>query len=99
MAGFSNTNEKKIEQVFYELLRFYGISRKYDEHRLKGEWGNVVGMNVAQQTQSLHIDKEVLYVKLHSASLRHELSFTKSGLILALNNAVGKKLIHDIVFR
>ncbi len=98
MGGFSKNNEKKINQVFYELLRAYGISRKYDEHRLKGEWETVVGKTISQQTLSLSIDKEILYVRLNSPSLRQELGYSRSTLIESLNNAVGKELISEIVF-
>lgn len=98
MAGFSKNNEKKIDQVFYELLRAYGISRKYDEHLLKNEWKNVVGQTIAQQTDALNIDKETLYVHMKSPSLRQELSYARTDLLASLNKAVGKELIRDIVF-
>lgn len=98
MAGFSKNNEKKIDQVFYELLRAYGISRKYDEHLMKKEWENVIGQTIARQTLSLKIDKDILYVGLNSPALRQELGYARSSIIEALNNAVGKDLIRDIVF-
>jgi len=98
MAGFSKNNEKKIDQVFYELLRAYGISRKYDEHKMKNEWENVTGQTIARQTISLNIDKDILYVGLKSAALRQELAYARSSIVEALNKAVGKELIRDIVF-
>ncbi len=98
MAGFSKNNEKKIDQVFYELLRVYGISRKYDEYRLKSEWENVVGKTIASQTKSLNIDKETLYVHMNSPALRQDLSYARMDLLSTLNKAVGKELIRDIVF-
>ena len=98
MAGFSKNKEKKIDQAFQELLRAYGISRKYDEYRLKNEWENSVGKTIALQTKSIIIDKEVLYVRLNSPALRQELGYAKSSLLDKLNAAVGKELIRDIVF-
>lgn len=98
MAGFSKNNEKKIDQVFYDLLRAYGISRKYEEHLLKKEWENVVGQTIARQTQSLVIDKDIMYVQLKAAALREELGYSKGKLKEALNNAVGKDILRDIVF-
>ncbi|MDA3907090.1 MAG: DUF721 domain-containing protein [Bacteroidales bacterium] len=98
MVEFSKNNEKKIDQVFHDLLRAYGISRKYDEHRMKNEWENVVGQTIAKQTKSLIIDKEIIYVRLNSPALRQEMGYSKSSLIKSLNKAVGKELINDIVF-
>ena len=98
MAEFSKNNEKKINQVFQELLRTYGISRKYDEHLLKNELEHVVGQTIAIQTKSLSIDKEIMYVRMNSPALRQELGYSKSKLIESLNKAVGKELINDIVF-
>ena len=98
MAGFSKNNEKKINQVFLELLRSYGISRKFDEYRLKKEWEHIVGQTIAMQTKSLSIDKDCLYVRMNSPALRQELGYAKSDLLNSLNNAVGKELISEIVF-
>lgn len=97
MEGFSSTNEKKINQTFYELLRAYGISRQYDEFRLKKEWENVVGKSISRQTLSLRIEQDVLYVKLSSPALRQELTYARSRLLTALNKAVGKEVINSIV--
>ncbi|MCD6179576.1 MAG: DUF721 domain-containing protein [Bacteroidales bacterium] len=98
MGGFRKNDEKKIDEVFHELLRAYGISRKYDEHRLKSEWENIVGKTIAHQTLSLVIDKEIMYVRLKSPALRQELSYSKGKLVDKLNGIVGKDLIRDIIF-
>jgi predicted nucleic acid-binding Zn ribbon protein len=98
MGEFSKNNEKKINQVFYELLRSYGISRKYEEYKLKSEWPNVVGKTIAKQTLALKIEKEILYVKLNSAALRQNLSYARFDLIEKLNASVSSDLIKDIVF-
>jgi len=97
MAGFSSTNEKKIDQAFYDFLRAFGISRQYDEFRLKKEWENVVGKSISRQTLSLRIEQDVLYVKLSSPALRQELTYARSRLLAALNNAVGKEVISSII--
>jgi len=40
----------------------------------------------------------VLYVKLDSASLRHELSYARDHLKKQLNKQAGEEVIVDIVF-
>jgi hypothetical protein len=59
----------------------------------------VVGPTIKKKTLDLHVEKQVLFVKLDSDALRQELSYAKSLIIKNLNQEVGKEVIKDVVFR
>ena len=95
---FSGKKELKMGDAIKEWLEDSGLESKMDETRLLSEWENIVGAIINHHTVSKRIDKKILYVKLDSASLRHELSYARDHLKKQLNKVAGKELIKDIVF-
>jgi len=95
---FSGIKEKTIGAALKEWLKESGIDDKINETRLLNEWENVVGAVINQHTISKRISKQVLFIKLDSASLRHELGYAREKLCKQLNNTVDKEIIKTIVF-
>jgi hypothetical protein len=54
---------------------------------------------VAKHTSGLYIRNHILFVKVDSAALRQELSFSRSKLVAALNDEVKSSVIEDIVLK
>ncbi|OYT14939.1 MAG: hypothetical protein B7C24_15700 [Bacteroidetes bacterium 4572_77] len=95
---FSGNKEKKMSAAIKEWLNENNLDSKIEETRLMSEWENIVGSLINEHTVSKRIDKGVLYIKLDSASLRHELSYARDKLKNNLNKTVGKEVIINIVF-
>ncbi|NOR88495.1 MAG: DUF721 domain-containing protein [Bacteroidales bacterium] len=95
---FSGRKELTLGAAIKEMLKENGIADKFDETHLLSEWDQIVGPIISQHTVSKRIDKSILFVKLDSASLRHELSYARDKLKIQLNKVVGKEVIKDIVF-
>ncbi len=92
----SEKNEKPLKQVVDQLLRAYGLGEKLDEISLVKSWEATVGKMIARHTTDIYFKNRVLYIKLDSAPLRHELSLAKSKLIERLNQQAGKRMVEDI---
>lgn len=92
-------NQQSLGQAIAQLLKVYHLEEKFDQTRLIQSWESVVGNMIARHTTDLSIHKKTLFVYLDSAALRHELSFARGQIIQNLNQAVGKEVIDEIVFR
>jgi predicted nucleic acid-binding Zn ribbon protein len=93
------SNVQSIGNVVNELLKTLNIDQKIKEVRLTSSWGEVLGKNVSRATQKVYIKNKVLFVYLNSSVIRNELLMLKSGIIKALNERAGEKVIEDIVFK
>ncbi len=95
---FSGRKEQSIGSAIKEWLKKSGMESKMNETKVLNEWDSIVGPIISNHTISKRIDKSVLYIRLDSASLRHELGYARDNLKNQLNNTVGKEIIKTIVF-
>ncbi|NOY36047.1 MAG: DUF721 domain-containing protein [Chlorobi bacterium] len=93
------SNTEKIGEVIRDYLKEMNLDRKLKEVSLVNEWEDLVGIMVAKRTDKLYIRDGVLYVHVRSSVVKNELMMIREGLIKALNEKAGEKMIHDIVFR
>ena len=61
-------------------------------------WDEVVGENIAENTNPEKVEHGTLLVTVENSSWRQELVFKKKEIIDKLNNKIGKKTIKDIRF-
>jgi len=93
------SNTQPLGDVIHDYLKSLDIDNKLQEIRLIDNWPKVVGLSVAKKTDRLFIKNRVLFVFLNSSIVRSELLRIREGLIKALNDQAGLKLIDEIVFR
>lgn len=92
-------NEESLKDVINRLLKAYGLEEGYLNTVLINSWPVVMGKMIATKTTDLYINKGVLFVKLTSAPLKHELSQGKEKVVKLLNDHVGQHVISDVVFK
>lgn len=92
-------NDYSIKEVLDAFVKAYRMEDKLNEAELINSWDKVVGPIFSKHTQHLNIKNKILYVKLDSAALRHELMMARGMLVKTLNRETGKKIIEDIVLR
>ena len=95
-------NTEILGDVIRQVLRENHLDgRLYEvqyEVQLIRSWETVLGTYINSYTENLYIKNKILYAKISSAALRHELFLSKSILIGNLNKAVGVQVINDIHF-
>jgi predicted nucleic acid-binding Zn ribbon protein len=91
-------NEKSLKAAIQEMLKSYKLQGRMDELKLMSSWGKIMGPMVQNRTKDLSIRNQVLYVRLESAALREELSYSREALIARLNEEAGCTLITNVVF-
>ncbi len=93
------SNDQKLGEVIQELLKLYQLEDKLDEVKLMHSWQEVVGEMIANHTKDLYIRRNTLFVILDSPALKNELSYSKTQIKESLNEAVGRDVIEEVVFR
>jgi Dna[CI] antecedent, DciA len=88
-----------IALVLDGLARRLGLETKLLEARLRREWTEIVGEQIAAHTRpdQIRFKKLVIHVR-HSVWL-HQLTFLKPTLLQKINGAAGAPLVAELVLR
>ena len=92
-------NEENLGDVITRLLKAYGLEEGYYAAAIVTHWENLMGPAVARRTQSIKIQKGVLIVKIESAALRQELSYSKDKIMSTINKELGLRIIKSVELR
>ncbi len=93
-----NSNEQKLKEVIQDLIDTYKLQDKITQTQLIQSWDKIAGSYIAGYTEKIYLHKNKLYIRISSPALKHELSFARQKLIDALNGAVQKQVIDEIIF-
>jgi predicted nucleic acid-binding Zn ribbon protein len=93
-----NSNTSSIRDAIDAMMDSYRIKGKFDENKLIGSWGKLMGDPIARRTEKLFIKNHVLYVKLNSAPLRQELTIAKSKVLEIIHRNFDSELVEDVKF-
>ncbi len=92
-------NSQKIGDVIQEYLKALKIDDKLKEVQLIKSWDDIVGKTIARSTNNIYIKNRKLFVNLNSSIIRNELFMLREGLLKALNDKVGEKIIDEIILK
>jgi len=93
------SNTQPLGDVIHEYLKSLDIDNKLQEMRIIDSWPDIVGITIAKKTARLFIKNHKLFVYLNSSIVRNELIRIREGLVKALNDKAGLKVIYEIVIR
>ncbi len=62
-------------------------------------WEKIMGKTIAKYTEKIHIHGDKLYITTYVAPLRQELLYQKETIIQRVNEALGEKLIKEVVIK
>ena len=84
------------------------IEKFLEQSRIKGSiqalqigdvWEEIMGKTIARYTEDIKIINDTLFITTHVAPLKQELVFQKEKIKLRVNEALGKKVIKEIVVK
>lgn len=79
-----------------------------NKSRLKGSiqalqiedvWGKIMGKTIAKYTDKIQIYGSTLYITTNMAPLKQELQFQKEKIIQLVNEALGERVIKEVVIK
>ncbi len=91
------SNTQTLKEAINSYFKAMGIDKKLKEIRLVESWEDIVGITIAKSTRGIYIKNSVLYLKINSSIIRHELLMIREGLIKRVNEKAGEQLINRIV--
>jgi hypothetical protein len=95
---YVSSNEQTLKELIEQLLENYKLQDGITRAKLVGSWEKIAGKYIAGQTEKIYIKNGILYIKIKSPALKHELSFAKSKLVATLNKSIGQDFIKEVVF-
>jgi len=93
------SNDQSLGDAIRQFLHSYHLEDKLNETKVIQSWGKIVGPMVEKHTHGLYIRNRILFVTVDSAALRQELSYSRSRLVVALNEEVKTNAIEEIVLK
>lgn len=92
------SNEAPLKEVVDRWLKAYGFEGKMKEMDVIAAWPELMGVAVANRTNSISIKDKKLILKMDSSVMRDELVHGKSIIIERLNDYAGREVINDVWF-
>ena len=93
------TEAKNIGQIIDDLLKRENLDVALDEHRASAMWPQIVGDGINRYTIKRYVNNGIMTVHLSSASLSNELMLNRASIIQRINEALGREIIHEIIFK
>ena len=93
------TEAKNIGQIINEVLQKEHLDVALDEHRASALWPQIVGDGINRYTIKRYVKDGLMTVHLSSASLANELMLNRATVIQRINEALGREIIHEIIFK
>lgn len=82
-----------------EFLKKSRIKSDVQALKLEDAWERIMGKTVSKYTDKIQIVQSTLFIHTAVAPLKQELMFQKDLIIQRVNEALGEKVIQEIVVR
>ncbi len=87
----------KVDEAVEAMLDALGIRQKYNESRVVAQWETLVGKTIANLTSEIYIRKGVLFLKITSAPLKHDLFMMRKDLKAKINKEMESEIVREII--
>jgi predicted nucleic acid-binding Zn ribbon protein len=80
-------------------LRAFGIDRSVKEQEVLQRWAELVGAAIANHAVPVRLLHGTLWVRVDDAAWRHELFLRRGELIRTINDALGMRIVEEVILR
>jgi hypothetical protein len=92
------SESESLKNVLDRYIKAIGGEQKIKQIQLLKKWENLMGKNINELTQSIYFKNNIIYLKIRSSVVKHELIMMKSEIIKHLVQNIENIIIDDIVF-
>lgn len=91
--------EISLQDAIQQFLQKSRLKSGIQALRIEEIWENIMGKTVAKYTDKIQIINHTLYITSSVAPLKNELLYQKEKIIERINEALGEKIIKDVVIK
>ncbi len=91
--------EVSIQQALQQFLKNSRLKQGIQSVQVEDLWEQVMGKTIAKYTEKLEIKGNTLFITSQVAPLKNELLYQKDKIIERINEAMGEKLIKEVVIK
>jgi predicted nucleic acid-binding Zn ribbon protein len=91
--------EYSLADAIRQFLSQSRIKGSIQAMQIEDAWEQIMGKTIAKYTESIQIHGHTLYIQTPVAPLRQELLYKKAELMERVNEALGEKVIREVVVK
>ena len=91
--------EYSLGDALKQFLRQSRLKGSILAMQIENVWEQIMGKTIARYTDKIEIHGHTLYISTNVAPLKQELLYKKDKIIELVNEALGEKLIKEVVIR
>lgn len=88
-----------LQEAIKQFLAQSKLKGSIQALQIEDVWENIMGKTIARYTDNLKVINKTLFITTNVAPLKQELSFQKEKIKLRVNEALGEKVIEEIIIQ
>lgn len=91
--------ELSIGEALKEFLKKSKLKSGVQSLQVKEAWEKIMGKTIANYTDKIEIINSTLFISTSVAPLKNELLYQKTKIIERVNEALGEKVVKEVVIK
>lgn len=92
-------SEVSLGDALRDYLRNSPFRGKMNEYRIQDLWEKIMGKTIAHYTDSIKLIQDRLIIMTSAAPLKQELSYSKEKIKNLMNEALGERVIEEVIIK
>jgi hypothetical protein len=88
-----------LAEAMKEFLNKSRLKNGIQAMQVHDAWEKIMGKTIAKYTEKIEIINSTLFISSNIAPLKNELLYQKEKIIERVNEALGEKVIKDVVIK
>lgn len=91
--------EMSLQEAMQQFLKNSKLKTYMQAMQIEDVWEQIMGKTVAKYTDKIQIIGSTLFITTSVAPLKNELTYQKETIIQRVNEALGEKVIKEVVIK
>ena len=92
-------SEFSMQDAIKQFLKQSRLKTGIQALKIEDAWEQIMGKTIAKYTDNIQIINQTLFINTSVAPLKNELLYQKDKIIERVNEALGEKVINEVVIK